>query len=77
MAAEHDGQHRPALMTAIGWCEDCGDVEVEPMCLAVVADRVIMPPIYVRPSSCHDLDVCHIYADCPHCGEDVDQWAWT
>ena len=63
----------PLMVRAIGWCEDCGDVEVQPMCR--VYDYGMATRGWARdwkPSA----RCCH-YADCPRCGEDVDQWAWT
>ena len=63
----------PLMVRAIGWCEDCGDVEVEPMCETAHTswkDTVpVQPWLNVLPGCCH-------YADCPLCGADVDQWAW-
>ena len=58
----------------IGWCEDCGDVEVYLMChdSGDSFDPQFSLPIWwwseALPECCH-------YADCPLCGEDVDQWA--
>ena len=55
-----------------GWCENCGDVEVEPMCVTVHVDyddtTLLLPWMSALPTCCH-------YADCPYCGADVDQWA--
>ena len=62
-------------MTATGWCEDCGDVEVEPMCQT--ADRSPRDDIPVLPWLTVVLPECCQYADCPHCGADVDQWGWA
>ena len=60
-------------MIATGWCEDCGDVEVQPMCtldlLAEPMPEALTSPTSPTPYCCH-------YADCPQCGNDVDQWSW-
>ena len=59
-------------MTATGWCEDCGDVEVQVRDLHDIGAGVFL---HLWPPRTPEED-CHFYADCPHCGADVDQWAW-
>ena len=51
-------------MTATGWCDDCGDVEVQ-------------PEVQLRLTGGWVDDSTMTYADCPLCGADVDQWAWS
>ena len=52
-----------------GWCENCGDVEVQPMCVSSNNADCIAP---AHP---YPWASCCAYADCPFCGADVDQWA--
>ena len=61
----------PLMVRATGWCEDCGDVEVKPMCVSSNDPTCT--------ASAHRIPrvTCCPYADCPQCGNDVDQWAWA
>ena len=59
----------------IGWCENCGAVEVEPKDVHYLGLGLgfMLLPLPVKPDV-SEKD-CHVYADCPFCGDDVDQWA--
>ena len=56
----------------IGWCENCEFVEVTEMCVfddqRDLDTTIAHAEFHVAGRAC-----CH-YADCPLCGEDVDQW---
>ena len=58
-------------MKAVGWCENCGDVEVKVWCVASAEHFWIVP---AQPADHAPAPRCCQYADCPICGEDVDQW---
>ena len=60
-------------MTATGWCEDCGDIEVEPMCHD---GNGSWPAVSISSEDATFPECCH-YADCLNCLGDVDQWAWA
>ena len=55
-----------------GWCENCGAVEVKPMCVSSNSNRLNDTPVPEHGSA---LPGCCPYAECPFCGDDVDQWA--
>ena len=57
-----------------GWCENCGDVEVQPMCLWSAGYVSVVPITDANHALSPHTRCCH-YADCPFCGADVDQWA--